>query len=224
MTNHKSISCLVATIALLATFTLAVLPARADIKLPAMFTDHAVLQRDMPVPVWGWAQPGEEITVTIDQQTKTGTADAKGKWRVDLDPMETGAPRTMTVKGKTDSLVVNDILLGEVWVCSGQSNMAWPRKQAKEGAKEVAAADYPEILLFDVPNAMAPKGPIERIQNKNPIVAKNFCVWRHCTPATAGEFSAVAGSLFRGRADLLQTAKWPRTSGEAASHSTFCSI
>src|SRR3954464_15334536 len=86
---------------------------RADVKLPAMFTDHAVLQRDMPVPVWGWADPGEEVTVTIAGQTHKAKADDKGKWRVTLEPLKVGDPLTLVVTDANRSHVatVKDILV-----------------------------------------------------------------------------------------------------------------
>lgn len=155
-----------------------------------LFADHMVMQRDMPVPVWGWAEPSEQISVTIDQQTLVATADAAGKWMVRLAPMAVGAPRHMTVKGSHTTAEIADILLGEVWICSGQSNMAWPLKQAKNGKDEVAAADHPEIRLFSVPFSMAPKGPQEHLPKNNPKVPSEN-VWQVCSPTTAGEFSAV---------------------------------
>jgi hypothetical protein len=109
---------------------LSCLSTHAEVQLAQLFCDHMVTQRNVEVPVWGWAEPGEEITVTIDQQTKTSRTNADGKWMVRLDSMATGAPRKMTVKGNADSLEVNVILLGEVWLCSGQSNMSWPLTQA----------------------------------------------------------------------------------------------
>src|SRR3954451_2323611 len=96
--------------------------ARADVKLPAIFSDFAVLQRDMPLPVWGWADPGEEVTVSIAGQKHKAKADDKGKWRVTLDPLNVGKPLTLEVLGK-NHVTRNDILIGEVWLCSGQSNM-----------------------------------------------------------------------------------------------------
>lgn len=180
--------------------------AEAEVQLSQLFCDHMVLQRDMKVPVWGWAEPGEEIAVSIDKQLKTGKADEAGKWLVRLDPMQLGAPRTMTVKGRNNSLVVHDILLGEVWLCSGQSNMAWLLRQAKDGQKEVAAAHYPEIRFFNVPNAMDSKAPLERLQNDNPVVQTNYCNWRPCSPDTAKEFSAVA--YFFGR-DIHRSLRAP---------------
>ena len=159
--------------------------------LSRLFSDHMVLQREMPVPVWGWADPRESVSVSIDGRTKVTQASETGKWALQLDPMQPGAPRKMIVKGKSETIEVSDILVGEVWIASGQSNMAWPLKQALNGQQEVAEADYPEIRLFNVPNAMAPKTPSERLPADNPKVA-NMNVWLPASPATAGEFSAVA--------------------------------
>src|SRR6186997_882157 len=106
----------IATVALLASLTFCATPARADVKLPAMFTDHAVLQRDMPVPVWGSADPGEEVTVTIARQTHKTKADDKGNWHVTLEPLKIGEPLTLVAEGK-NRLERKDILAGEVWLC-----------------------------------------------------------------------------------------------------------
>src|SRR4051812_30561289 len=116
MTNQvlRQISAAGATVALLATLTLGAAPACADVKLPAMFTDHAVLQRDMPLPVWGWADPGEEVIVTIAGQTHKAKADDKGKWRVTLEPLKVGDPLTLVVTDASRSHVATakDILVG----------------------------------------------------------------------------------------------------------------
>lgn len=169
----------------------------AQERLSQLFSDHMVMQRGMPVPVWGWAEPGETITVSIDAQTKVAVANAAGKWMVRLDPMQTGAPRKMTVKGRVETTEVNDILLGEVWLASGQSNMAWPLKQSVNGAQEVGNSEYPEIRLFNVPNALAPKAPAERLPAGNPLV-KDMNAWLPASPATTGEFSAVGYFFARG--------------------------
>ena len=123
--------------------------ALGEIKLPAMFTDHAVLQRDIPVPVWGWAEPGEEVKVSIAGQTEKTTADDKGKWRLTLKPLSVGEPQTLVVEGK-NKLEVKDILVGEVWLCSGQSNMEFPLSGVVDSDLEVAAADHPQIRLVRV--------------------------------------------------------------------------
>jgi len=105
--------------------------ASADVKLPAIFSDHMVLQAGVSAPVWGWADAGEEVAVAIAGQTKTVTAGKDGKWMVKLDALKAGAPVTLTVKGK-NTITVADVLVGDVWLCSGQSNMAMGVGSAKD--------------------------------------------------------------------------------------------
>jgi sialate O-acetylesterase len=152
---------------------------RADVKLPAIFTDHAVLQRDMPVPVWGWADPGEEVAVTIAGQSHKTKADDKGKWRVTLEPLSFGKPLTLIAEGK-NRIERKDILAGEVWLCSGQSNMEFALARANDGDLEVAAANHPDIRLVRVKEPGSQK-PVEDFKGQ----------WEVCLPDTAAGFSAV---------------------------------
>ena len=157
--------------------------ARADVKLPAIFSEHMVLQQDKTIPVWGWADPGEAVSVHIANQTKTTHADADGKWTVNLDPLHPGQTYTLTVNGK-NSLVVQDVLVGEVWLCSGQSNMAMTVNRAQNFEAEKAAAKYPKIRMFKEGDGPATT-PQERGKG----------VWVVCSPDTVGGFSA-AGYFF----------------------------
>src|SRR4051812_25624404 len=103
---------------LLATLPAALSPsANSAVTLPSLFSDHAVLQREQTVPVWGWADAGEKVAVSFAGQTKSATAGADGKWRVDLDQLKTGDAGSLVVKG-TNTITVNDVLVGEVWLCS----------------------------------------------------------------------------------------------------------
>jgi sialate O-acetylesterase len=160
------------------------LPARADVSLNNMFGDHMVLQQGIKNKVWGKADAGEMVTVTLGGQTHTATAAADGAWHVFLDPIkEYGGPHTLTVKGK-NTLTFNDVLIGEVWVCAGQSNMQWSVNQSNDADLEKAAAKYPNIRLLSVPQV----GTQEPQWNFNGK-------WTTCTPDTVGGFSAV-GYLF----------------------------
>ena len=153
------------------------LVSEADVKPPAIIGDHMVLQREVAVPVWGWADPGEAVSVSIAGQTHAATADAEGNWRVQLEPLATGDPLTMTVAGNT-TVEVTDILVGEVWVCSGQSNMQMSVSSCWNSDIESAAADYPGIRLVTVgtPGTQTP--------------LKDFPgTWEPCTPATVRGFS-----------------------------------
>ncbi len=150
-----------------------------DVKLPAIFSDHAVLQRDMAAPVWGWAEPGEEVMVAIAGQMHKTKADDKGKWRVTLEPLSVGAPLKMVVAGN-NRLERNDILVGEVWLCSGQSNMEWPVSLSANADLEIPAANHPRIRLVRVKGS-GTQETVEDFQGG----------WEVCTPDAVKGFSAV---------------------------------
>ena len=159
---------------------------RADVALAPLFTNHAVLQRNMCVPIWGRAAPGEKVTVTFRDQTVRTIADANGRWIVRLDPLEPGAPARLTVRGR-NTIRLKDIVVGEVWVCSGQSNMefrVWGRPgdvyRVNDADAEVAAANHPLVRHFLVKPAVAAQ-PADTAHGS----------WVVCSPATAGQFTAV---------------------------------
>lgn len=154
--------------------------ALADVRLPGIFGDNMVLQRDRPVMIWGWSNPGENITVRLDRQTKKIRAGKDGKWKLSLDPMPAGGPFQMTVQGK-NTITINNILFGEVWICSGQSNMEWRVQNSNDPEKEIAAANYPRIRHIKVPNTVAlePQQDIGEAE------------WQVCSPETVGQFTAV---------------------------------
>lgn len=169
-------------------------PARADVKLPAIFTEHLVLQRDLADPVWGTADPGEQVTVSICGQKQSATAGADGKWRVKLDPLPAGGPHELTVAGK-NSIKFTDVLVGEVWICSGQSNMGMSVGGSKDADLEIKAANFPQIRLISVPN-LGTQEPQSDFRGE----------WRTCSPQTVGNFSAVG--YFFGR-QLYETLNVP---------------
>lgn len=157
------------------------LEARADVKLPEVIGSHMVLQRDQPLPIWGWADPDEEVAVKIDDgAAATAKANAQGAWKVTLPAMKAdGKAHKMTVSGK-NKIELEDLLVGEVWVGSGQSNMEWPVNRIEGGREAIAAAENPQIRLFHVP----------KVQANEPAKSVN-AAWRLCAPATVGNFSAV---------------------------------
>jgi len=166
----------------------------AEVSVPGLFSDQMVLQRDIKLPVWGTASPDEQVTVKLGEHQASATADSAGRWRVQLDPLPAGGPFEMTIKG-TNTIVLKDVLVGEVWVCSGQSNMAFALKHAVHGEQEVAAADHPRIRLFVVPRTTADE-PQTGVGG----------AWKACAPDTAGSFSAVG--YFFGR-QLQETLNVP---------------
>jgi len=155
-------------------------PAHADPRPAAVFGDHGVLQRDRPVTVWGTADPGERITVRVAGHGASTTTSADGRWSVELPPLKAGGPHVLQVIGKR-TVRIEDVLVGEVWVCSGQSNMQWPVGQSRDAKEEIAAADHPRIRLLTVPRRAA-------VEPQEDVEAR----WTACAPDTVGPFSAVA--------------------------------
>ena len=147
--------------------------------LHPLFTDHVVLQRDVPVPVWGWTEPGQRVKIAMAGQSVETTADDSGKWMAKLGPYPAGGPHVLAVTGPKTA-EVKDILVGDVWICSGQSNMEWAVKSSNRPAEEIAAANHPRLRLFTVPKKIATE----------PTVTVDAS-WEVCSPATVGEFSAV---------------------------------
>ena len=138
--------------------SLLLLPAlRAELKLPAIIGDHMVLQQQQANPIWGWDRPGARVTVALAGQTHTTTAGADGRWTVRLAPLAASAtPQTMTISGSSRR-ELRDILVGEVWMCSGQSNMEWSLAQSYHGDLEALATDLPQVRLITVPRVGTPK-------------------------------------------------------------------
>ncbi|MEM1445731.1 MAG: alpha/beta hydrolase fold domain-containing protein [Planctomycetota bacterium] len=132
-----------------------VLRAAAELRLPAVFTDHAVLQRDRPVPVWGQADAGVEVVVQFADQRQTANTDAKGRWRVTLDSMSASTkPQVLQVQAGNDRYEARDVLVGDVWLCSGQSNMDWRIHNAAEKDELLAdASDYAAVRFLKVGHA-----------------------------------------------------------------------
>lgn len=159
--------------------------ATADVKLPGIFGDHMVLQRELPLPVWGWADAGEKVTVTLGDQSATATADADGKWSVKLPALSGGGPLTLKVQG-ANVVTIQDVLVGEVWLCSGQSNMEqqpgmnWGTPITNIDT-EIAGANWPQIRFFTVKKATSLK-PLDDVTGE----------WTVCSAETMKAFSAVA--------------------------------
>jgi sialate O-acetylesterase len=162
--------------------------AIADVKPNNLFSDHMVLQSGISVPVWGLASPGEEVTVTLAGQSQSTTTGPDGKWMIHLSRLVPGGPLEMTIAGK-NSITIHDILIGEVWIGSGQSNMQFPvwnspTVRAYNGVvnkeQEVAAANYPQLRMYTVKTTLSPK-PLDDSVGQ----------WDVCTPETVKAFSAI---------------------------------
>src|SRR5215218_4014547 len=121
--------------------------ANAEVRLPAIISDNMVLQQGGKVRIWGNARPGERVIITVKDKSASTVADAQGHWQVWLDPLKAGGPLELTVKGD-NVLTIMNILVGEVWLCSGQSNMEWPLVNTTNGAETVAQANNSDIRLF----------------------------------------------------------------------------
>lgn len=152
----------------------------ADVSLPSIFSNHMVLQQKRSVKVWGWADPGEKVTVSLASAKGEAVAGEDKKWRVELDCPEAGGPYTLTVEGK-NKVEFTDVLVGEVWVASGQSNMQWSVAQSNNPEEEIKAANHPNIRLFTVAMKVSDK-PQENCEASG---------WMPCTPDSVKNFTAV---------------------------------
>lgn len=163
---------------------------RAQIRLPHILSDHAVLQRGVPIHIWGWATPDSQISIALHDQKVIASADRLGEWSAWLQPESAGGPYTLTVTGAGpgDKIVLTDLLIGDVWLASGQSNMEMPLQgfgaysaPLKNGPAEIKAANHPRIRLLHI-YAKSSDYPLSDISE----------TWTQCKPDTAKDFSAVA--------------------------------
>ncbi len=160
---------------------------RADVRLPGFFNDHMVLQQQMKIKVWGWSDPGESVTVSVGDQSATAQGGDDGKWSVELPAQEASkTPTKLTVQGN-NTIEINDVLIGEVWLCSGQSNMEWNVKSSTNAEHEISSANHPLIrhVKFGHRPSMT---PIDDVKGQ----------WQVCSPETVGGFTA-AGYFMAGR-------------------------
>lgn len=176
---------------LILTFTSIV---RADVRLPTIIGDNMVLQQGTKVRIWGNAAAGEHVSVTFDKKSSQTITDAQGRWQVLIGPLKSGGPFELTVKG-SNVLTIKNVLVGEVWVCSGQSNMEWPLVNTVGGAEAVQQANHPQMRLFTVTHQTSTE-PLTDLQGR----------WVLTTPDEAAQFSAVG--YFFGR-ELYQSLKVP---------------
>ncbi len=152
----------------------------ATVSTPSIFGDHMVLQQGKALPIWGKAAPGEQVQVTLDNATRSATACSEGQWMVKLPRRKAGGPYELKIQGAENTLLFSDVLVGEVWLGSGQSNMQWPVNQSANPTEEIANASFPKIRLFYVKRTVAttPQYDCEG-------------AWVVCSPETIPDFSAV---------------------------------
>ncbi len=153
---------------------------QAEVKVANIFGSRMVLQRNQQNPVWGTGEVGERVSISIAGQSHKTVINEKGEWRIKLDAMNAGGPYTMIVEGK-NKITFEDILVGEVWICTGQSNMQWSVENSNHSELELLSANHPEIRLFSIPLVANPK-PQSEIRDS---------LWYVCTPESLPEFSAV---------------------------------
>lgn len=153
--------------------------AQAALKMPNIFGNHMVVQQKMPVKVWGWTNPGQAVTVEIAGHSASAKAGADGRFDVSLPMMDAGGPHTLTVKAD-ETITIDDVLVGEVWVCSGQSNMQWGVNSSNDADLEKLSAKFPKIRMINFP----------QVGTQEPILTHDR-QWQECTAETVGGFSAV---------------------------------
>ncbi len=153
-------------------------------KLAAIFTDHMVLQRRKPIPVWGSGEPGREVRVSLDGEMRAATVQSDGQWRVTFDPMEAGASLTLAADCEGEQILCADVCLGEVWLAGGQSNMEMKLAECADGTREIAASAGKSVRFYAVPRCAVTGEELARAEAES--------CWKVCAPETSGELSAVA--------------------------------
>ncbi len=193
------------------------LEVKADLTIAHIFSDHMVLQRDQKLPVWGWTSPAEQVTLSLAGQSGHVVADEEGSWMFQFEPIPAGGPYQLVVKNNVDKILIKDILIGDIWLCSGQSNMDWPLERSLEGEKEVAGARYDKIRLFKVLRSADPDPRTDLGEEK----------WMPCTPENAHGITAVGYFFARELQEdlgipvgVLQSA-WGGTRAEAWTEISF---
>lgn len=171
---------------------LAPLSSRADVSVPNIFSDHMVLQQKQQNKVWGKADPGEKVSVTIDGKSVETTAGDDGNWSVMLAPLPVGGPHALVIAGSNE-ITFEDVLVGEVWICSGQSNMGFQVKNTNDADLVQAAANFPQIRMINFP----------QVGSQTPLWTHKKSAWMICSPATVGNFSAVGYFFGRQLHDTL---------------------
>jgi sialate O-acetylesterase len=166
----------------------------AEVRVPSIIGDNMVLQQGVKLRIWGNASPGERVTVSFDKKSSRTIADAEGRWETWIGPLRAGGPFEMTLRG-SNVLTIKNVIVGEVWLCSGQSNMEWPLVNTVRGAEDVAEANYPEMRLFTVGHRTG-EAPLTDVEGH----------WVIASPEEAARFSAVG--YFFGR-ELLQKLRVP---------------
>ena len=156
-------------------------PLHADVRLPSLISDHMIVQQNKPLRLWGWADASEQVTARFGDASATTTTDLDGSWQLALPARAASTtPQALTITG-TNTIVVKDVLIGEVWLCSGQSNMEWPMTKTAHGTKEIPLADHPQIRLFNVNKHIKKPTPQDDVPG----------MWQACTPEVVAGFSAV---------------------------------
>ena len=176
--------------------------AGAGLRAHSLFQSNMVIQRDKPVDVWGWAKPGGKVSVTFAGKSASGTADDDGKWTVQLPTLEASStPAKMTITGEGSAITLDNVLVGDVWVLGGQSNMQWGIGATNEGNLEVASANFPSIRMLTVPKIFGPelKTNFPRAEEFSRLTGEEQSTgdWQICTPETVGGMSAIGYVMAR---------------------------
>lgn len=177
-------------------------PGTVGLRTHNLFQSNMVIQRDKPIDVWGWSRPGDKVTVTFAGKSASGTAEKDGKWTVRLPAMAAAStPAKMTIAGHGDVIKLDNILIGDIWVLGGQSNMEWGIGATNEGNLEVASANFPNIRLLAIPKIFGPehKTNFPRAEEYSRITGEQSQVgdWQVCSPETVGSMSAIGYVMAR---------------------------